>query len=120
MAMSPVGRAHSLVIETRRTVRAKAGSLQKPKPVNGLSGQRDPDHRDADGSWNGKRPLPLSRPDAERDVPFRYSAGAPRLVAPFAAQILGQALPQKGRQPSRVLAAYKPGSLPALLCDRRL
>ena len=118
--MSPVGATHSLVIETRRTVRAKADALENDKPVNRLQADLETGDRKNDGSFDAKRPRNLCRPEAERDVPFRYSLGASRLDTAFVAQLIGQTMPERAARCSDVLAAYEQLPASALICDRRL
>jgi hypothetical protein len=118
--MSPVGTTNVLVIETRRTVRAKAAPLKNDRCVNSLGTDLGTPGRDGDNSQPTWRLRNLSRPVAERDVPFRHSASAPRLNAAFVAQLLGQAMPDNATSPSGARAAYEHGIAPAPVCDRRL
>lgn len=118
--MSPVGTNNGLVIETRRTVRTKTAPWKNDSCINSLGTDLSTPGRDGGNSQGTSRPRNLSRPGAERDVPFRHSAGAPRLNAAFVAQLLGQAMPDNATTPSSARAAYEHGITPALICDRRL
>src|ERR1700742_2543152 len=118
--MNPVGATKSLIIETRRAARAKADCSGNGISINCLGTDLDAGGRDQHGAQNANRPRSLYRAGAERDVPFRYSTNLPRLNAAFAAQLLGQAMPDRASRASGALAAYEPSRVTALICDRRL
>src|SRR5215469_4093412 len=118
--MSPAGTHDGLIIETRRTVRAKSASLKNHVNIRDLSSDLGATDGDDPGAFGASRPRNLSRPGADRDVPFRHSAGAPRLNAAFVAQLLGQATPDPAQPLSSALAAYQQGPAAAPVCDRRL
>jgi hypothetical protein len=53
-------------------------------------------------------------------VPFRYSDDAPRLDAAFAAQLLGQMMPDHTAGDARMFAAYEEMPAPAQIFDTEL
>lgn len=118
--MSPVGAAHSLIIETRRAARKRSEPAQNDKFINKLNTDLESGDRGDDSARDQRRLQGLYRSGAEHSVPFRHNIEAPRLNAAFVAQLLGQAMPQRGPQASGALAAYKQRRAGALICDRRL
>jgi hypothetical protein len=117
--MSPVQNAHSLIIETRRAVRAKAGASQNGKSDNELGGDFGAQDRRGNNFSVSGRSEKLCHPEPESFVPLRNSTGtAPN--AAFVAQLLGQVMPDFAPRPSNASAAYHQGPVPARLCDRRL
>lgn len=118
--MNPAGTANPLIIETRRTARAKADSLKNDKFINNLSTSLGTDDRGGGGARDARPPKSLYRSGAERDVPFRHSVRAPRLNTAFVAQLLGQAMPDRAPHSSGALAAYHQSPALALVCDRCL
>jgi hypothetical protein len=118
--MSPAGTANALIIETRRTARAKADPLKKDKFINNLNTGLGTNDRGDDSARDARPPKSLSRSGAERHVPFRHSVRTPRLNTAFVAQLLGQAMPVRAPQSSNALAAYQQSPALALVCDRFL
>lgn len=118
--MSPLGVTHPVIIETRRTARAKAESSQNDKLINKLNPDLGSGDRGDDSARDTSRFPSLYRSGAERDVPFRHSIKAPQLNAAFVAQLLGQAMAHSCPRSSGTLAAYEQPGASALFCDRRL
>jgi len=118
--MSALDASQPLVIETRRTRRAAADARRNASAVNCLRAAPESGERREDDARRPKEPQLPSRSEAELHVSFRHMPSAPRWNATFVAQLLGQAMPQRGAGPSGALAAYQPPSQTAPVCDRRL
>jgi hypothetical protein len=66
--------------------------------------------------------VPPSSRLSQIETGYEPDWNGPRLTAPFAAQVLGQVLPQDGSDQRSALSAYRADAqvLRALLCDRRV
>lgn len=118
--MSPIGHNQFPVSSVVPAAAAKTRALQRIKPANDLDADvgENPDrgaHFSQDRRGNG-----LYRFATDRAVPFRYGTRAPRLSAAFAAQMLGQMMPDPERRNCDALAAYEELPATALLCDRQM
>ena len=79
----------------------RARALEKPRPAADLHGESQ-DNTDSKSQQAGSSaPRNLRQSGTEEAVPFRY---ATRLTAPFAAQLLGQILPDPERRGSAAQA----------------
>ncbi len=118
--MSPLGAANSMIIQTRRTARARVGASEKGILINSLKTGLDRGDRRSTGFETTANPRNLFQSGAGPGVSFRHGTDAPRLDAAFVAQLLGQVLPDTSRSRSDALAAYAPVSRMANVCDRML
>ena len=109
-----------MIIQTRRTARARTDLSKNDRAINSLKTDLGSGDRKGDGFCGTRRPRNLFQPGAEPGVPFRHSTDAPRFNAAFVAQLLGQVLPDTSRLHSDALAAYEPMPRTAYFCDRML
>ena len=119
--MSFAGAANTLIIETRRSPRAKTGAPQKRQYINGLQVSSGTTNRKAATSDGTEQSDAMFRPDAEARVPFRHKRNGANLNSAFVAQILAQAMPGRAMRNSGLAAAYQQLPLPVVpVFDRRL
>lgn len=119
-AMSPIGHNHLPVCSAAPAAAAKTRALQKIKPASDLHTDVGENPYRGPHAFQDQRKNSLCRFTTDRAVPFRYGMEAPRISAGFAAQMLGQMMPDPERRNSGALAAYEELPATALLCDRRL
>jgi hypothetical protein len=118
--MNPIGYNQFPLSSAVPAAATKTRALQRIKPANDLYADvgENPDrgtHFSRDQRGNG-----LYRFATDRAVPFRYGTEAPRLSSAFAAQMLGQMMPDPERRNCDALAAYEESPATALLCDRQM
>lgn len=118
--MNPIGHHPSPASSAAPAAAAKARALQKIKPASDLHTEVGENPNRGPRFFQDQRRKNLCRFTTDRAVPFRYGMEAPRLSAGFAAQMLGQMMPDPERRNSGALAAYEELPATALLCDRRL
>jgi hypothetical protein len=116
--MSPIGEHSRACNGAAQSLILRARAPQKLKPASGLQqdfGDEMPRQQDFYAAAQSSH---LTGSGTASPVPFRH---APRLVAPFVAQLLGQLLPDCERPPSGAAMAYGAARIPtSLLLDARL
>jgi len=118
MVMSPIGDSSGTWQGAAQNAVARARDLQKLKGLSGLHSDLagDPSPRQQPRSPGNPATLPCS--GTQQGVPFRH---APRLTAPFVAQLLGQLLPDRERPGSEARTVYgAERHCTSLLLDTRL
>ena len=118
--MSPIGHHISPASGATPAAAAKTLALQIIKPANGLRTDIGDNRYPGPRFSQDPRKQGLCCFATDRGVPFRYGMEAPRLRTAFAAQMLGQMMPDPERRNSDALAAYEELPATALFCDRRL
>jgi hypothetical protein len=108
MVMSPIGDANAGWNGARENLAVRRLSLQKTSAANGLRPGPDGDASAEDRPWANRETENLHRSGTGASVPFRHVAepDAMRLTSAFVAQLLGQILPETGRDRLRARAAY--------------
>ena len=118
--MSFAGTANTLVIETRRSPRAKTGSLQKHQHINTLQAGSGTISREVGKSEGSEQSDEMFRPGAKTGVPFRERRNEAHLDPAFVTQLLAQAMPDRAMRRSGLTAAYQQLPLPTVpVYDRR-
>jgi len=118
--MRPIGDVHPPVSSTALTAAARARASRKPSPANSLHAHLGDNPYLETRSGKDRRKGALYQSETRRPVPFRYSPDAPRLDAAFAAQVLGQMMPDPTSGDARMLAAYEETPAPAQIFDTEL
>jgi hypothetical protein len=108
--MKPIGAANSHWQAATANAVWRARALQKPMPASDLYGESQGQPEQQKQSPQTLAEFSLHQSGTPEHVPFRY---APRLSAPFTAQLLGQILPDPER---RVSAAHLYGREAVQLC----
>ena len=116
--MSPIGEHSRACKDATQSLVLRARAPQKLKPASGLQqnfGDETPRQRDFYAPAQSDQ---MTGSGTASPVPFRH---APRLVAPFVAQLLGQVLPDCERPRSGAAMAYGATRIPtSLLLNTRL
>src|ERR1700722_19842561 len=107
--MSPIGEHSRACNGAAQGLILRARAPQKLKPASGLQqnfGDETPRQHDFHASAQTDQ---MTGSGTVSPVPFRH---APRLIAPFVAQLLGQVLPDCERPRSGAAMAYDIGRIP--------
>ena len=118
--MRPIGDFHSPVSSSASSAATKARVSRKANPANSLHAHLGDNPYLETRSGKDRRKGALYQSETRRPVPFRYSPDAPRLDAAFAAQLLGQMMPNHTAGDARMFAAYEEMPAPAQIFDTEL
>jgi len=110
--MRPIGDFLSPVSSTALSAVAEARAPRKVSPANSLHAHLGDHPYLETRSGKDRRKSALYQSGTKRAVPFRYSDDISCLNAAFAAQMLGQMMPDRTAGDARMLAAYE--EMPAL------
>jgi hypothetical protein len=118
--MRPIGDFLPPGSSTALTAAAKARTSRKASPANSLHAHLGDNPYLETRSGKDRRKNALYQSGTQARVPFRYSDDAPRLDAAFAAQLLGQMMPDHTAGDARMFAAYEEMPAPAQIFDTEL
>jgi hypothetical protein len=113
--MRPIGEAHSHWQAMAANAAWRARALQKPSATSNLNGESGQDADRQPPSQQEETGLTMRQGGTEKPVPFRHV----RVTAAFAAQLLGQVLPDPERRFSSA-EAYGQHRRPGLALDTLL
>jgi hypothetical protein len=120
MGMSLVGNSNLPAIVATRYAANSARAVQKTNPANSLNGNMRRRQHTQDKRFDQSPARGSSRSGTDSRVSIWHNPSPSWPCATFAAQLLGQAMPDFSNAPSDLLAAYQNECSQPRLCDRRL